>query len=164
MEKQMTNEHDQPTPLDTPLFIQVTQRLPFSAGRGFDAWLEPAMLRRWIFNTSEQIVRLEVDARVGGGFSFVVNRQGTEVDHIGVYREINRPSRLVFTWGVKGHSNPDDSLVTIELLPSGDGCELTLTQKIDPKWAEYKERTRASWERILARLAEAGDLFPNQSA
>jgi uncharacterized protein YndB with AHSA1/START domain len=33
------------------------------------------------------------DARIGGSFSFVVRRQGEEIDHMGTYLEIDRPQR-----------------------------------------------------------------------
>ncbi|HEY2586684.1 MAG TPA: SRPBCC domain-containing protein [Tepidisphaeraceae bacterium] len=142
-----------------PLFVRVTRHFAASAERVFDAWLDPAMLGRWMFGEAvrdEQIVRLEVDPRVGGSFSFVVRRQGAEFAHIGSYRELDRPRKLAFTWGVKGHSNPDDSLVTIEIVPTPDGgCELTLTHAMGPKWAEFKERAEAGWTKMLAKLAEA---------
>ncbi|WP_335342470.1 SRPBCC domain-containing protein [Polycladomyces zharkentensis] len=62
------------------------------------------MIGKWMFGPAhpereEEVVRISLDPRVGGSFSFVVRRQGQEMDHVGEYLEIERPRRLVFTWG-----------------------------------------------------------------
>ena len=43
--------------------------------------------------------------------------------------------------------------VTIDVVPHADGCELTLTHVMDPRWADYVDRTAAGWTKILASLA-----------
>ena len=86
---------------DTLPTARVTRRFELPAGRLFDAWLDTGLLSQWMFGPNvrqEEIVRLSNDPREGGAFSFVVRRQANEVNHIGVYREISRPHRLVFTW------------------------------------------------------------------
>lgn len=82
--------------------VRVTRRYTAPPERVFDAWLDAEMIGKWMFGPAlrdEEIVRLSLDARVGGSFSFVVRRQGEEIDHMGEYLEIDRPRRLVFTWG-----------------------------------------------------------------
>ncbi len=133
--------------------VRVTHRYTASPERVFDAWLSPDMIGKWMFGAAvrdEEILRIEVDARVGGRFSFLVRRQGEEIDHIGRYLEIDRPRRLVFTFGIAGFGG--DSQVTIEIVPAGSGCELTLTQEIDPAWAQYADRSREGWTKMLAML------------
>jgi uncharacterized protein YndB with AHSA1/START domain len=142
---------------NAPLSVRVTRRYAASAERVFDAWLNPAMIGRWMFGPAirdEEVLRLQVDARVGGGFSFLVRRDGQEIDHVGTYRQIDRPRRLVFTWGIEGESR-DESQVAIEIAPLESGCELTLTHEMDPKWAEYAARTEAGWTRMLEALGRA---------
>ena len=141
--------------------VSVTRRFSASAERVFDAWLSPAMLGQWMFGPSvrnEEIVRLSLDARVGGRFSFVVRRQGYEIDHIGTYLELDRPRRLVFTWAVAEDvqdESQDNSRVSIDIVPLAAGCELTLTHAMPPKWAEYADRTRAGWSTMLDALGRA---------
>ena len=80
--------------------VRVTRRYTAPPERVFDAWLDAEMIGKWMFGPAlrdEEIVRLSLDARVGGSFSFVVRRQGEEIDHMGEYLEIDRPRRLVFT-------------------------------------------------------------------
>jgi uncharacterized protein YndB with AHSA1/START domain len=83
---------------DTVPAARITRSFDIPVGRLFDAWLDTGLLGRWMFGPNvreEEIVRLSNDPREGGTFSFVVRRQANEIDHIGVYREISRPHRLV---------------------------------------------------------------------
>lgn len=135
--------------------VRVTRRFSASAQRVFDAWLDPKLIGTWMFRPgvrNEEVLRIAVDARVGGVLSFLVRRQGVEIDHRGTYREIDRPRRLVFTWGVAGESE-DESVVSIDIAPLSTGCELTLTHAMHPKWADYAGRTEAGWTTMLAALA-----------
>ena len=80
--------------------VQVKRRFDASGERVFDAWLDPQMIGQWMFGPAlrqETILRIAVDARVGGSFSFLVRREHQELDHVGQYLEIDRPRRLVFT-------------------------------------------------------------------
>lgn len=143
------------TTQDQAVVIRVTRRFEASPERVFDAWLDPDKARKFLFATSKgQMVRAEVDARVGGAFNFTDRRDGADVEHIGTYLEIDRPRRLVFTFHTERNS-PDLSRVTVEVAPHGSGCELTLTHEMDPKWAEYKDRTLAGWTMILEGLASS---------
>jgi uncharacterized protein YndB with AHSA1/START domain len=141
----------------SPVEVRVTRRFAFPAERVFDAWLDPAMLGRFMFGPQlreEEIVRLTLDARVGGRFSFVVRRQGQEIDHVGRYLELDRPTRLAFTWAVA--PNPEEaSRVTIEIRALPGGCELELVHRMDPQWAEYAERTRQGWTTIVGAIEQA---------
>lgn len=137
------------------VIVRVTREFAASPELVFDAWLNPDRIGVWMFGPGlreEEIVHLEVDARVGGGFSFLVRRNGAEIDHIGTYREMTRPSRLVFTWGIAGQSL-EESVVTIDIRSTSGGCELTLTHTMDAKWAEYAERTKSGWTTMLDALA-----------
>ena len=141
--------------------VRVTQRFEASAERVFDAWLDTQWIGRWMFGKAlrdEEIVRLTLDARVGGKFSFVVRRQGQEIDHVGRYLELERPRRIVFTWGIAGVSDTDESRVVVEIEPReprGNGCELTLTHHLPPEWAAYADRARDGWSKMVGELAAA---------
>src|SRR5215213_3762533 len=114
--------------------VSVTQRFTASPERVFDAFLDPKMIGQWMFGVGireEEVLHILTDARVGGAFSFLVRRDGMEIDHIGNYLEIERPRRLVFTWYIKGESENEFSQVTIGIVPHGAGCELTLTHEMD---------------------------------
>ena len=139
--------------------VRVTRYFEASPERVFDAWLVPRTLGQWMFGPrvrAENVVRLDVDPRVGGSFSLKVERNGELIDHIGHYLEIERPHRLVFTWAVKNDSDDAPSEVHIDIDATGSGCVLTLTHRMDAKWSDYSDRTRDAWTTMLDALA---DLF-----
>jgi len=136
-----------------PVTVTVKRRFAAAAEEVFDAWLEPKLVAQWMFGPTvrdEEIVRISIDPRVGGLFSFVVRRQGQEIDHVGEYLEIERPRRLAFTWAV-GKRTPDDTRVVIDIAPVGAGCELALRH--ERVWADYEERTAHGWTTMLEALA-----------
>lgn len=133
--------------------VTVTRHLPFSADRVFDAWLEPEFAAKWLFRTpTGKMVRAEIDPNVGGRFTFTERRDGEDVEHTGEYLAIERPSRLVFTFGVPKYS-PDFNRVTIEIVSEGSGCVLTLTQEMLPQWWHFQKRTQLGWGQMLQALA-----------
>jgi uncharacterized protein YndB with AHSA1/START domain len=129
----------------------VTKRAyAFSAERVFDAWLDPALARRWLFTTDDsEVVRCEIDARVGGRFEIVDRRDDGEIRHVGEYLEIDRPRRLVFTFGVP-QFDPAMSRVEIDIVATASGCELTLTHHGVPQ--EWQAPTTQGWTTLLGNL------------
>ncbi|MPY91370.1 MAG: SRPBCC domain-containing protein [Luteitalea sp.] len=136
--------------VEPPIHLRVTRRFSASPERVFDAFLDPAKARQFMFATaSGQMVRVEIDARVGGSYNFTDRRDGEDAEHTGEYLEIDRPRRLMFTL----RQGSDVSRVIIEIVPLGTGCELTLTHEINAEWAEYAGRTKEGWTGILDGLA-----------
>jgi uncharacterized protein YndB with AHSA1/START domain len=139
-------------PNESTATLHVARHFDASAERVFDAWLDPKRAGRWLFSTpTGQMVRVEVDARVGGSFVFVDRRNGEDIEHKGEYLELNRPKRLVFKFVVPKYS-PLYSRVAIDIAPAQGGCDLTLVH--EGVLAEYKERTQSGWKSILDGLAE----------
>ncbi len=140
--------------IGTQPFVTVTRRFDASPERVFDAWLDPQTAARWLFATAGgEMVRAETDPRVGGRFSFVDRRDGQDVEHVGEYLVIERPTRLVFTFAVPLYS-PEYDRVEISIRRLDKGCELTLTNEMSPEiFAEWGEKTREGWGTILDGLA-----------
>jgi uncharacterized protein YndB with AHSA1/START domain len=136
--------------------VRVTHRFRAPAERVFDAWLDPAMARRFLFATpTGTVVRADIDARVGGSWSIVDRRDGEDVEHTGEYLEIDRPRRLVFTFGVPKYA-PWFDRVEVDVTPvEGGGCELTLTHTMVPQAAEWADGAAEGWAGILRGLAAA---------
>jgi uncharacterized protein YndB with AHSA1/START domain len=133
--------------------VTVTHHFTASPERVFDAWLDPKSACKWLFATpTGQMIRTEIDARVGGRFVIVERRNGEDVEHTGEYLVIDRPRRLVFTFGVPKYS-PLFSEVNIEIVPAASGCDLTLTNSgvLD----EYAEGTVKGWNDILDGLSRS---------
>jgi uncharacterized protein YndB with AHSA1/START domain len=135
--------------------LRVTRRFIAAPERVFDAWLDPDTAGKWLFAASTgRMVRVEIDARVGGKFAFVDRRDGEDVEHVGEYLEIDRPRRLVFTFAVPKYSAVV-TRVTIDITPIEAGCDLTLTH--DGVLPDYASRTETGWTSILEALARILD-------
>ncbi|MDX1503009.1 MAG: SRPBCC domain-containing protein [Thermoanaerobaculia bacterium] len=132
--------------------VRVARRFSASPERVFDAWLDPEKARRFLYATEEgEMVRVEIDPRVGGRYTIVERRDGQEIEHTGEYLVIDRPRRLVFTLSVPFYSDEVDE-ITVEIAPTEDGCELVLTHETTPQWAD---QSGEGWKMILEGLAAA---------
>ena len=138
----------------TTATVVVSRRFDASAERVFDAWLDPALAAKFLFATpTGQIIKVEIDPRVGGRFLIVDRRSETgEAEHFGRYAEIDRPRRLAFDFAVE-EGMQDATRVTLEIKPAGVGCEMTLTH--EGVWQDYADRTQGGWITILEGLAAA---------
>ncbi len=136
---------------ETRVTVTVTRHFSEAPQRVFDAWLDPLNAGKWLFATpSGRMVRVEIDARIGGSFMLVDRREGQDVEHTGEYLEIDRPRRLSFTFGVPKFS-PESTRVTIDIVASESGCELTLNH--EGVLPEYAGRTETGWSGIFDGLA-----------
>jgi uncharacterized protein YndB with AHSA1/START domain len=135
-----------------PPSLTVSRHLSAPADRAFDAWLDPAVARRWLFATHDgTIVRCDIDARPGGAFVIADRRDGEDVEHVGTYVEIDRPRRLAFTFGVPKYSS-ELSRVVVTVTAAADGCEVMLENlDVPPEW---QKQTEQGWRDLLARLDE----------
>jgi uncharacterized protein YndB with AHSA1/START domain len=94
--------------------------------------------------------KVKIDARVGGAYVIVENREGADVEHIGEYLEIDRPQRFVFTLKVPKYSE-ESTKVTIEIRALESGCELTLTH--EGVLPDYIASSTSGWNTILDQLS-----------
>jgi uncharacterized protein YndB with AHSA1/START domain len=132
--------------------LQVVRHFEAAAERVFDAWLDPDTAGTWLFaHESGQMIKVEIDPRVGGSFNFT-RREGGDVDveHVGEYLEIDRPRRLVFTFSVPKYAK-QITRVTIDITSLESGCQLILTHEgVLPEWASA---TEGGWAMLLNSLA-----------
>jgi uncharacterized protein YndB with AHSA1/START domain len=138
--------------------VQVKHSYTAAPERVFDAFLDPALARCFMFATpTGEMIKAEVDPRVGGRFTFIDRRPDMgDVEHVGQYVEIDRPRRLVFTFGVP-QFDPAMTRVTIEITANGSGSDLVLTH--EGVLEEYAEGTPKGWAMILDALAKVLSLF-----
>jgi uncharacterized protein YndB with AHSA1/START domain len=142
----------------TDLHLTVTRRYAPPAEQVFNAWLTPALASKFLFATPDgRMVRSEIDARVGGRFTMTEQRpRDGEVEHLGEFKQIDRPRRLVFEFCVPKFSPDCDTVtITISPLPAGIGCALTLSVDMRPERSAHVDRALDGWTRILEGLATA---------
>ena len=113
--------------------------------------VEPDKATRWMGETAS------FDARPGGEY-----RVGVIPGHTasGEFVELDRPHRLVFTWGWEpGPEGPNpvppgSSTIEIELEQNGAGTRLRFTHRDLPDVAAVESHAHG-WDHYLARLATA---------
>lgn len=139
----------------TPVVMSVSRTYDVPVERVFDAWLDSRTAGKWLYATpTGHMVQVEIDPCVGGKFTLVDRRDGTDVEHIGEYLEIERPRRLVFTLCVPKYSQHIDR-ITVGFAPSPHGATVTLTHEAAPDAAPMQRLIEEGWAGVLAGLAEA---------
>lgn len=135
-----------------PIILTIERHIAASPEKVFDAWLDPEAVGKWLFATPDGVMeRVEIDPRVGGRFLIAERRGADLAEHFGEYLEIDRPRRLAFSFAAirdAGYTK-----VTVAIAPQGSGSRVTLVHEMDPQWADYEERTRQGWTKILDGLA-----------
>lgn len=140
--------------MNAPVILTVTRYIAAPPETVFDAWLDPAAARRFLFATPDgEMVACEIDARVGGRALIVERRAGGDARHHLLFDQIDRPRRLVFRFRAGPDGEGEWTRVAIDFAAQGDGTHFTLTHEMDPAWAAYEEQTRKGWTMILASLA-----------
>jgi uncharacterized protein YndB with AHSA1/START domain len=129
----------------------------------FAAFLSADALKYWWAPEGYEVVQAEVDARVGGSYRLTMRAVADAriVSIHGVYQEITPPTKLVFTHRFEqlgGGSlaavglTAQHTLVSVELVPHGEGTELVLVQEKIPT-VEAQGILSAGWHGILDKLA-----------
>jgi uncharacterized protein YndB with AHSA1/START domain len=132
--------------------VVVRRTIAATAEELFDAWLDPQAMAIWMRPGSIQTTTAKVDARVGGRYEIVMHSATETYPHTGVYRVIDRPRRLVFTWISRG-TEQRDSLVTVDFLTRGAGTEVVVNHEQLPEGARPSHND--GWTSALQRLEEA---------
>lgn len=142
--------------MTAPIILKVSRDFDATPEALFDAWLDPAMAGKFLFATPDgEVVKVEIDARVGGRALIVDRRASGDAHHHLQYEVIDRPHRLVFLFRADPAEEGQWTRVSIEIVPKGAGSTLTLTHEMDPQWAAYEDQTRKGWTMILESLAKA---------
>ena len=139
------------------LEMSITRTLNVPRDLAFSAWTEPKHLEHWENAPKGFTVPIhEIDFRPGGAYRLCM-RSPEGGDHWlrGVYRDIEKPERLVFThtWFDPQGRSGIESLVTITFADRGQQTELTLHQSGFQSVAE-RDGHVDGWNSSLDRFVE----------
>ena len=137
-----------------PLELMINRTINAPRARVFRAWTEAAELDRWFSPDPEYIVKSSVDLRVGGAYRIEMCKPDGQVFGAhGVYREVQPPHRLVFTWTADncGDAVAQDTLVTVEFFEADGKTQITLTHQQFAS-ADVRDRHNHGWNACIDRL------------
>ena len=143
-----------PTTIEKVSQLRVNRLIKAPRERVFASWTSPAELEQWFSPETCRVLSAELDPKVGGEYRLRVQAQTCgEMEIRGVYREVRRPSRLVFTWSLSGNPNmePCDSLVTADFLDRDGATEVQITHEDLPS-EEAKRDHNQGWNGCLDKL------------
>jgi uncharacterized protein YndB with AHSA1/START domain len=118
----------------------------------FDAWTSEAVIRRWWQVEHDwETTEAEVDLRVGGVVRVVMRDPNQAVDYGGGgnYTEIDRPTRLAFTWIWDGETRRTLIELDFEETDGATTVRFTHSGLLDEEAVRSHEH---GWSNILDRL------------
>jgi uncharacterized protein YndB with AHSA1/START domain len=118
----------------------------------WEFFVDPNKLMRWMG------IDAELEPRPGGAYRCNVIPGHTA---LGEFVEVDKPRRVVFTWGWDGNDGvpPGSSTIEAELTPEGDGTSVRFVHRDLPS-AEAVASHAQGWDHYLPRLelaAAGGD-------
>lgn len=110
----------------------------------WEFFVDPEKLMRW------KGIKAELDPQTGGIYSCEVIPGHTA---LGEFVELDRPNRLVFTWGWDGDEGvpPGSSTIEVELTATDEGTRLRFVHRDLPS-AEAVASHAHGWDHYLPRL------------
>ena len=144
--------------------VTMTRQFAASAAMVFEAWTNPALLRRWLLGPPGWTMPVcEVDFRVGGTYRYEWrNEQGQTMGVGGVYREIDPPHRFVATERFDEAWYPGESLITITFAEKDGETEMTTTMRYESTAARdgvlkspMEGGVKQSYDRLAAIVEKA---------
>ena len=134
--------------------LQLERHYPVAPEKVWRAWTDPQALSIWFGpGDTQSVLRAELDVRVGGRFDIAFRTQDGVVHAVGgVYRVVEPPRRLVFSWA--WHSTPErESQVSLSLHAEGGGTRMAFlhAQFVDPQARDDHE---GGWVPTFDKLAQ----------
>ena len=154
----MTNPNEQ---------VRLERTIAASPGRVYRAWIDPALLARWMAPGPFDLTRAEVDERIGGHYR-IWHADAASGAAMGGFEaeiiELVPAQRVVFRWGFVGPERSDgpvyDSRLTVTFAPAPGGATLlTLVHErlgaLAAARPEAAANVGAGWADVLDKLSAA---------
>ena len=148
----MNSEEIPPAAESATITLVVRQTINATAERLFEAWTNPAHLKRWWGPRPVICIEAEVDLRVGGGYR-IANRfpDGRILWIFGEFEVIAPPHKLVYTWRVDPQSHFSER-VTVRFEPRGSATEVIIEHERIPN-ETARDSHQQGWDGCLDGLA-----------
>jgi uncharacterized protein YndB with AHSA1/START domain len=130
-------------------------------GRVFEALTDPDQLSRWFSNASCPAKSWQMDARLGGKYSYVTGKGKLVINGVdqfechGEITEIDPPRLLVYTWIGNWHLDPQrKTVVRWELTPTASGTHVKVTHRGLAEEPATLADYRGGWPGVVEKLKE----------
>lgn len=138
---------------DTSSFT-IERRFDATPEELWDAWTNPDEAAHWWHPRGVHTPRdtVQIDARVGGRYSYTMvhDETGETYPTAGVYRKVDPPNRLAFTWGADGDDPDSCPLIEVDIMADGGGSKMIFTMtRLD----RDHDGVRTGWYEALDMLA-----------
>lgn len=129
----------------------------------FRAWTEAERLAKWFKPSPQHRTEAQVDLKVGGRYRIAMHRpDGGESIVGGVYRTVEAPAQLAFTWMWQSSEAGEESFVTVTFNEIEVGTEVVVLHEGLPS-EESREAHSEGWNGGLDNLGNyLGDSMMNQ--
>ena len=137
----------------TGFALAVERTIAAPPERVFDAFTQAQQLARWLGPTDEYGITVHaLEVRPGGRYRVEMKHSGGNVHVVGgVYEEVSRPNRLVFSWRWENKPEDGTSRITVSFEPKGTGTRVSLVQEQLPTAAARDAHTQG-WNGCLDKL------------
>jgi uncharacterized protein YndB with AHSA1/START domain len=135
--------------------LTVTRQINARSDQVFSAWTDPAVYATWGAPDGVAVVDCTMDPRVGGAYHIHMRGpDGTDYNAVGVYRRVEPPHHLAFTWRWTEREQMPDSLVTLAFAAKDGGTLVTLTHSALSDDDDVNHH-QMGWTSMLHRLEAA---------
>jgi uncharacterized protein YndB with AHSA1/START domain len=132
--------------------LEITRLFDAPPTRVFNAWLNREEWQAWIGPEGMDCEVPVLEPHVGGRYRITMRlSDGRMIPVAGVFKVIDAPRKLVFTWGWEGDPSRE-SLITISLQERGEQTELILRQE-GLGSASNRDDHGKGWNGALNKLA-----------
>ena len=148
--------NDAPVSFETPSAsaLQAQIDLKASPERVYAAWTRAEEFSRWFGpRKGGHLLVDRFEPAVGGDYDVtMVFADGDRAQMTGRYLELDPPRKIVLTWvWHEGGKPSEETLVTVDLLPTEGGTRLTLLHERFANVAD-RDNHQQGWPGVLARL------------
>lgn len=134
--------------------LLITREFDAPASLLFMLWSDPVHFKNWMGPEGFDCPDAEIDFRVGGRFRGVIRHKDHGLSGFGgEYREIEPPTRLVFTWlWDDGPSKDVESLITITFRENANGKTTMTFHQMRFVNAERRDSHIGGWNSLFNKL------------
>jgi uncharacterized protein YndB with AHSA1/START domain len=126
--------------------------LPATPDEVYDEWIDPDALLDWMCPRPARCLKVEAEPRLGGRIRIDIEDKGQQFYVHGTYTDLDRPTRLGFTWSCSTWPDPTlVSCVLVTLMPHGvDQTLMTISHSaLTP---DLLDQHLHGWRLIAAQL------------